>query len=69
MPRPPDPNPATSERTYDAEQAEWLAACARYQQQKRRKFLLATDYLAIAAELGYAKPVAGSPPAGETPAN
>lgn len=46
---------------YDAEQADFLKACDRYRTARGIPFLTATDYLAIAKGLGYARP-AGDPP-------
>jgi hypothetical protein len=55
-------DPATTDRVYDDREREFLAACERYRAEKKRAFLLATDYLRILISLGYAPPLAGSPP-------
>lgn len=55
-------HPATSERAYEDDETEWLAAVARYQAETGRKFLLATEYLKILKSLGYSKEPPARPP-------
>jgi hypothetical protein len=54
MPR-ANTHPATSERGYSEEQTAWILAVEAYQKRTGRKFLFASDFLAVALELGYRK--------------
>ena len=44
---------ATADRIYDDEESEYLHACEAYARRYQRKFMRATDYLAVIKSLGY----------------
>lgn len=54
------PLPARGTPVYGDEDAAWIIACEKYRTAKRRPFMLATDYLAVAKALGYRLPTPDS---------
>lgn len=50
-----DLHPATSQREYDDEEREWLAAVMAWQKKTGRRFPTMCDFLQIAKSLGYRK--------------
>lgn len=48
-------NPATSDRHYDPDELEFLAAVSEYQQRTGRKFPTFCELFAILKSLGYSK--------------
>jgi hypothetical protein len=47
--------PSTSDRLYDADEAEWLLAVERHKAATGDRFLTYTDLLGVLKSLGYAK--------------
>ena len=46
-------SPTTSDPDYSDEESAFLAACERYREHMKLRFLRAVDYLAVAKLLGY----------------
>ena len=55
------PHPATSEQGYTDEDRRFLTAVQDYQGRTGRKFLMATEYLAILKGLGYSNGGSATP--------
>jgi hypothetical protein len=48
-------HPGVSDRAYDAEESEFLRACAAHRQERHLPFLSPVDCLAVLKSLGYRK--------------